>query len=284
MGKKTPDLETLASIPPWEWVKGSDKVVLDVLCDADAEEGDRVLAAELAGEHCVMNDAFADALIAILHNPNEPDALRGTAAIAFGPVLEEADMADPEFPDDLEELPIRLGTVKDVRRLFRKLYSDSSVPKEVRRRVLEASVCAPEDWHAAAIRAAYASDDPEWQLTAVFGMRHIRGFDDSILEALHSGDPQIHYEAVCAAGDREIAAAWPHVAGILSSEDRDKDLLLAAIEASVTIQPQEAPGLLLDLMYDADEDVVDAVHEAMAMAELMSAEFYGGEEEGEEEL
>ena len=284
MGKKSMDLETLASIPPWDWVKGSDKVVLDVLCDTEAEEDDRVLAAELAGEYSVMNDALADALLAILHNPNEPDALRGTAAIAFGPVLEEADMADPEFPDDLEELPIRLGTVKDVKRLLRKLYDDSSVPKEVRRRVLEASVRAPEDWHAAAIRAAYASDDPEWQLTAVFGMRYIRGFDDSILEALDSGDPQIHYEAVCAAGSREIAAAWPHVAGIIASEDRDKDLLIAAIEASVTIQPQEAPGLLLDLTEDADEDVADAAHEAIAMAELMNEEFYeNGVEEEEEE-
>jgi hypothetical protein len=61
---------------------------------------------------------------------------------------------------------------------------------------LEASVLTPETWHQDAIRYAYSSGDKEWMLTAVFSMRWVRGFDDQILAALKSADPEIHYEAV----------------------------------------------------------------------------------------
>jgi hypothetical protein len=65
-------------------------------------------------------------------------------------------------------------------------------------------VRAPESWHQNAIRAAYASGDKDRMLTAVFAMRWVRSFDDRILEALKSADPEMHYEAVTAAatGDR----------------------------------------------------------------------------------
>ena len=60
-------------------------------------------------------------------------------------------------------------------------------------------------------RAAYSSDDEDWKLTAVFAMRSVRGFDGQILEALESENEDIHYEAVCAAGNWELEAAWSHV-------------------------------------------------------------------------
>jgi hypothetical protein len=91
--------------------------------------------------------------------------------------------------------------------LLQKLYFDNGIPKEVRRRILEASVRAPESWHQNAIQAAYSSGDKDWMLTAVFAMGRVRGFDDQILEALKSADPEIHYEAVEAAGAWGLAAA-----------------------------------------------------------------------------
>ena len=42
--------------------------------------------------------------------------------------------------------------------------------------------------------------DEAWRLTAVFCMRFIRGFEEQILEALKSQHPDIHHEAVLAAG------------------------------------------------------------------------------------
>ena len=153
-----------------------------------------------------------------------------------------------------------------------KLYMDAGVPKEVRRRILEASVRAPQNWHADAVRAAYGSDDEAWRLTGVFCMRFVRGFDEQILEALDSRDPDIHYEAVCAAGTWEVDAAWPHITALVTSGETDKPLLLAAIEAVASIRPQEAAAILNDLTDSDDEDIVEAVFEATAMAGGLSDE------------
>ena len=136
----------------------------------------------------------------------------------------------------------------------------------MRRRILEASVRAPQDWHQDAVRAAYSSADEVWRLTAVFCMRFVRGFDEQILEALDSKNPDIHCEAVLAAGNWEVDAAWPHVAALVASEETDKPLLLAAIAAAASIRPHEAAEILDDLADSDDEDIVAAVDEALAMA------------------
>lgn len=92
-------------------------------------------------------------------------------------------------------------------------------------------MCAPQDWHQDAIRDAYSSGDEDWELTAVFCMRFVRGFDDQILESLDSNNPDIHYEGVCAAGTWEVDGAWSHIVGLVTSEETEKFVLLAAIDA-----------------------------------------------------
>ena len=82
---------------------------------------------------------------------------------------------------------------------------------------------------------------------------------------IHPQNPDIVYEAVCGAGNWEITAAWPHIAAIVASEDSEKDLLLAGIEAAALIRPDEAAQYLNVLLDSDDEDIVDAVHEALAM-------------------
>ncbi|MBI2467284.1 MAG: hypothetical protein HYV62_05640, partial [Candidatus Rokubacteria bacterium] len=119
---------------------------------------------------------------------------------------------------------------------------------------------------------AYGSDDALWSLTAVFCMRFVRGFDAQILEAINSRNPDLRYEAVLAAGNWELDAAWPHVAVLVTSAKTEKSLLLAAIDAVASIRPHEAPELLADLADSDDEDIADAVHEALAMAEGRSGE------------
>jgi hypothetical protein len=98
-------------------------------------------------------------------------------------------------------------------------------------------------------------------------MRFVRGFDDQILAALESGNPDIHYEAVCAAGNWGVDAAWSHIAALVTSGDTDTPLLLAAIEAVAGIRPQEAVEILADLTDSDDEDIVEAVYEALTIAE-----------------
>ena len=97
-------------------------------------------------------------------------------------------------------------------------------------------------------------------------MRFVRGFDEQILEALDSKNPDIHYEAVCAAGDWNVGAAWPHITALITTEGTAKPLLLAAIGAAAAIRPQEAAEILGELSLSDDEDVVEAVDEALALA------------------
>ncbi len=117
---------------------------------------------------------------------------------------------------------------------------DADLSKELRRRTLEASVRAPMDWHKETVRAAFSSDDESWKLTAIFCARWVDGFTDEIMEALENGNEDIQYEAVWAAGAWGLDAAWPYIERFVVDEDTDPDILLAAIEAVVTIRPGEA--------------------------------------------
>jgi len=107
-------------------------------------------------------------------------------------------------------------------------------------RLMHPTVSWPQDWHQDAVRAAYSSDDEEWRLTAVFCMRFVRGFEKEIVESLATKNPDIRYEAV-----------------------------VAAIDAISSIRPAEASEMLIDLIESQDEDIVEAAHEAMAMAEAL---------------
>ena len=256
------DLKTLYDTPPWEWPEGTDKMLLEKLRDNRADQSDCLLAAEMAGDSTVVNDELVDVLMSILRNGHAPVNLRGQAAISLGPALEYADIDGFEEPD---AAPITEQTFRKIQEALRKLYAEAGVPKNVRRRILEAAVRAPQDWHKKAIRAAYLSDDEDWRLTAVFCMRYIRGFDDWILESLFSKNTDIHYQAVCASGNWEVDAAWAHIAELITSAKTEKSLLLAAIEASGSIRAQEAQEILGRLTDSDDEDIVEAVHEAMAM-------------------
>lgn len=263
------DLKTLRDTPPWDWPRDAGKRFQKILIDHRANESDRLIAAELAGDLTVINDQLAESLTAIIRSPDEPEALRSTAAIALGPVLEQANTDGFEDPDDV---PITQSTFRKIQDALRKVHFDNSAPKKVRRRALEASVRAPESWHQHAIGAAYSSGDKEWMLTAVFSMRWVRGFDDQILEALKSADPEIHYEAVRAAGNWGLAAAWSHIVALVHDARTPKPLLLAAIGALATVRPAETGRILVDLADSDDEEIAEAADEAMSMAEAAADE------------
>lgn len=273
-------MRTLKDTPPWDWLEGTGKRLLEILQDDSATEFERLLAAELAGDFTVIDDALADALLTLLRRGDQSEKIRGQAAISLGPVLEHA---DTEGFEDADDCPIVKRTFQRIQQSLRQLYVDAGVPGEVRRRILEASVRAPEDWHQGAVRAAFSSDDEPWRLTAVFCMRFVRGFDGQILEALNDPNPAIHYEAVLAAGNWEVDAAWPHVAALITSRETEKPLLLAAIEAIASIRPHETVALLGDLADSHDGDIAAAVDEAIAVAAGLSDED-GDDEVNDDEL
>jgi hypothetical protein len=269
------DLKTLLDTPPWDWPQDAGTMLLKTLVDQRAKESDRLVAAELAGDFTVINDDLADTLLAVVCSVDEPDQLRARAAISLGPVLEHADTDEFEDPDDV---PITEPTFRNIQDSMEKVYLDNKTPKEVRRRILEASVRAPQTWHEDAIKNAYSSGDKEWMLTAVFSMRWVRGFDEQILLALKSDDPEIHLEAVHAAGNWELDAAWPHIVELIKDAHTPKPVLLAAIGAVGSIRPAEAREILADLADSDDEEIAEAADDSIAEAEIAS-----GEEDDEEE-
>jgi len=261
------DLKTLIDTPPWDWPEDAGDLLLETLIDNQASGSDRLIAAELAGDSPVMNDELAEALLAIADSPDEPEELRAQAAISLGPVLEQSDLDGFDDPDDL---PITEQTFHTIQDLLHKLYLDETISKELRRRILEAAVRAPQDWQTSAVSAAYSSGDKDWMLTAVFAMSRVPGFDDQILEALEHTDPEVHMEAVNAAGVRELNAAWPHVVALIEAPTTPKLLLLAAIEAVGNIRPQEAGEILADLANSRDEEIAEVASETISMAQAMS--------------
>jgi len=200
----------------------------------------------------------------VIGDGTEPEELRTRAAISLGPALDEADIGDYDDPDDPPA--ISQSMFGNIQETLHKLYLDPRTPKQVQRRILEAAVRAPEAWHKDAIRTSYASGDREWLLTAIFAMRFVKGFDREILEALKNPDPEIHTEAVQAAGNWEVDAAWPHVKRLIQDKRTPKPLLLAAIGAAGDIRPSQAGELLKDLADSGDEDIAEAVEEAILMA------------------
>jgi hypothetical protein len=260
----TMNLKILSDLAPWEWPDEAGAILQEVLGDRQAPPADRVLAADLAGELPEFDDDIADTLLGILRSEDEEEELRGYAAIAFGPSLEEA---DTDGLGDLSDLVISDDTLTRVRNTLRELYTNAEVPKLVRRRVLEAAVRAPQPWQRAAAGAAYASGDEEWQLTSVFCMRFLKGFDKQILEALRSSNEEIQHEAIIAAGTWELDAAWSHVVALVRSGSTNKPLLLAAIVAVASIRPEQAMEVLDRLASHEDDEIAEAVEEALQLAQ-----------------
>ena len=258
-------LQLIADTPPWEWPSNASDTFKKFLRDHGASQDDRELAAELAGDMVVVDNEICGLLIGILIDQTEPEVLRSRAAISLGPVLEQTDISG--FDDPYDDPPITPEVFEHIKQTLEAVYRDEAAPKLVRRRALEASVRAAQDWHSDAIRAQYASADEEWKLTAVFGMRYVSDFEKEILESLNSQNEDIHYEALRASGDCEVAEAWPHVDALLESSKTPKRLLLAAIEAAPYVNAEEAGIALVDLSESDDEEIAEAATDAMMEAE-----------------
>jgi hypothetical protein len=266
------DVQLLSSIPDWDWPPDAADVLLAAL-RGGAVDGELELALELASSVVVMNDEIARAILDVLLDQGVSVSVRESAAIALGPTLEEMDTYDPEDPIDALEEPLVSGPVHGaIRTALRDTYLNAGAPKDVRRRALEASVRALEDWHAGAIRASYYSGDDDWKLTAVFCMQYAPDFDREILEALETSHPLIRIQAVRAAGEYEVKEAWPHVRAILEARTGDKELLLAAIAAAGSIKPDEAEELFARLD-DSDVEIAEAIREALMLGGSLDMSF-----------
>ncbi len=252
-------------IPPWEWPGNAGEMLKEVLDDPSAVLSDRLIAAEMAGDLVVFDNDLAATLLIVVSNNDEPVELRKKAVISFGPAFEHVDLYEFDDPDDIV---ISEEVFHKLKKSLKHLFYDASVPEEVRRSILEAVVRAPEDWHTAAVRAAFGSSDEPWQLTAIFCMRFLEGFDPQILKSLKSNNPNIRYHAIAAAGNWELQEAWPSIQGLFSDPDIDKRMLFAAIDAAAGIATPEAISALSRCLTSDDDDIVEAAEEALTMLSL----------------
>lgn len=269
------DIKKLCETPQWDWPEGTDQMLLETMQNNTANPEERELAVRLAGETVVVNDEIVDALLSILHTGDESEEMRGLAAISLGPALEEADM---EIDDDPDDMAISEEKFSEVKTALKAAYANVDFPEHVRRKVLEASVRTMQDWHANAVRAAYRSNDSQWKVTGIFCMGFVPGFDEEILESLDSEDPLIRYQAVVASGSCEVEEAWPHVKAILTSSNPDRELLLAAIEASAWVNPKDAGKYLVKFGDSKDEEIAETADEAMINAEGLSGDVFDDED------
>ncbi len=256
-------LERLKELPPWEWQNEAHDWIADGLKSADPTT--RELAASLA--HATTDDALANELLQIVRTDSIAE-VAAAAALSLGPALEECSLEyDEGLADAMPEIgstaPFSQEVYKEISDGLKTVYHDAGRPHLVRRRVLEAAVRAPQDWHIAATRAAYNSDDPDWRLTAVFCMGFLESFDDTILEALHSDDQRIRREALISAGSREIQAAGPEVIRVAADRTSSIELRLAAITALETLDPPESENLLEKLSEDQDEEIAEAARNTL---------------------
>jgi len=259
------NVNDLSELPPWQWPRKAGQILRSCIRNPRNLDSEREMAALLAGELVVMNDDMANLLLSVVQGASQPEIVRGAAAIALGPVLEVS--GNDGFDDDLEDLPITEPVYRSVCDGLRGIFQDESTPKLVRRRAFEASVRALQDWHAKAIWDLLATKDEDWRITAIFGMRHVPGdFKKPILEALSTGEPELQREAVLAAGPRAVDEAWPYVAKMVESPDTEKSILLAAISTVAELRPDEAGEVLADLADSEDEEIAEAVEEALMMA------------------
>lgn len=263
------DVEFLSQLPPWDWPEDAGETILRTLREPSAPAAARTAAADLASHLVVMTDELAATLLDLLEDPREDDELRGRAALAVGPVLEELDLELFGDPDEASVSP-RMG--ETIRRTLRDVYLDGEASKHVRRRVLETSIRHPEPWHEGAVRSAYHSGDHEWVVTAVFCMGHLPGFGDEILDAVRSDDREIRYQGVVAAGRRDVREAWPQIRPLLLGPTDDRALLFAAVEAVVGVRPEAAGAVLAPLVDSGDPEIVEAAEEAVEAAQA----FLGG--------
>lgn len=204
----------------------------------------------------IDSDVVAEPHVALVEDDDEQTQVRARAAVALGPTLELCDYAS--WQSSWDPPPISKTFFHNIQRRFERLYRSASTPKLVRRRVLESSVRAPQDWQRGAVRAAWMGEDPQWRQTAVFAMGRLSGFRNELAEALEADDPKILCEAIRSAAGGEIPGAAQRFLALAQSTDCPADCRLAAIEALRFVEDTEAFTVLDDLRYDPDDEVAGA--------------------------
>jgi len=154
-----------------------------------------------------------------------------------------------------------------------RLWNNAALDLEIRRRALEALSNSSRPEVLEMIKTAYTERDPRMKASAVHAMG--RSFDEqwtpAILHELKSDDPMMQFEAAKAAGELELTEAIPLLGNLLEEDDRE--VMEMAVWSLGEIGGGEAKRYLMNVAEraeaDGDEELVEAVEEAIATASLV---------------
>lgn len=255
-------LAAIASMGSWEWPEQARDILLEGLESAVAER--QILAINSLAEN--MDDEIVQKILSLLNDSTVGEAVQAEAVSGLSVVLEECELIG--FDDPWDPPPISIASVNSIMDRLRRLYLDSETPKIVRRRALESASRSPQGWQENAVRAAWASGDPEWQVSATFCMGLLRGFDSEIQQAFNSDNEKIKFEAIRAAGQSGIKALAPEILGLVQDEAVNPQLRYAAAMSIGYLAPPEAFPILEKLQLNDDAELAELATEALAEAAL----------------
>jgi hypothetical protein len=210
-----------------------------------------------------MDDATAEKLLEIAES-DQDENIRADVIVAFGPIIDECGTDyEEDFGFGPELLPsVSKAVFESMVRRLRRIYEDPAQPTIVRRRAMEVLVRDPQPWQKDAIRRDFASGERDWRLTSIFSMGYHQGFDKEILQLVESGDGDLRFEAVRAAGLRSLKEAGPTLRKLARSSSTARDLRIAAILSLPPVDP-DCRELLETLRRSDDEEISAAAEEAL---------------------
>lgn len=208
------------------------------------------------------DEPFAARLVSLL-GADLDEAVRSRAAHALGAFVLHAE-EDDDWTPAIESAHQRLLDVA----------ADESGPSELRRQALAAAAHSGRPALRGLIDAFLNSDDRLLRAGGLRAAGHAldRSFDREILDSLDDMDPLLRHDSALAAGELALADAVPGLAN-LAEFDSDREVRLVAIHALGGIGSKTAVRALQRIQSrldpEEDEDLDEAVEDAMATAELM---------------
>ena len=263
------DFNSLNRLPQWEWPDNAAEIVLQAVCDKSRDLTDRIAAVEFAGDCAIITDRIAAHLLNILEDDSEPERIREKAAVSLGPILEYR----YAFETEAVERALSVRMLQNIQEKLRLTYINVKAPMELRRRCLETSVRSPLDWHAEAIRGAYAADDERLKITAVYCMGFVDGFEVELEESLASENPAIANEAAKSAGNRMETIDWFDTDDPLDSGEPESGVIETALLQTVPGKAdrpdyRHARPQLSDKKMENNDDILDALHGALTRDQI----------------
>jgi HEAT repeat protein len=224
-----------------------------------------------------LDDEVRESAIESAWNDESPDMATRLMAMASGDIAENvraaaiAALGNTILLGELGKFDSQVA--RRAENVALKLYNDPNESLEVRRRALEAIANSSREGVSEMIEDAYDADDTKFKASAIFAMGRScdQKWSKTVLRELRSEDAELRFEATRSAGELEIKQAIPYLADILQEDDRE--IMEMAVWSLGEIGGPEARRLLEDMAERADEledeDLVEAVDEALQMASLV---------------